>query len=447
MSWKTTTLKGVALAGVLGLLAACAGTPAATNSPNTPAPEQSQTDTAPPAVEAAKEITILSGWQIGDATGDFLTKAVEKFQAASGIKVNVETVKFDDVRTTFETAALANQLPDLVTSNFVPEVKPWLTQGLIADTTGFLKDWGITDILQDGVLDPSWTYEGMLGGFPYQVGSWPMWYNMELLKAAGVNEVPKTIDELKAAVTALKANGVQGVCFPGADWGGAGFLWLWAQLYTGPSISDVMANGGWADNPKAMQALKLVGELRDEGVFIENAAGYGYDDCANAYDQGKVGIAHFGSWGFTQLSDATTNATQIAGLPLPEGAGYTRPIAFQTGGNGLMISKPAADDPARLAAVEQFIKFIYTPEILQIWISDSSQLSPVKSDVTGPSTTANVLLQQSGTLFEVNEPAVLHDLYVKVGVDITAEVTWFIGTKGATAEEFASRLDKLWANA
>lgn len=444
MSWKTTTLKGVALAGVLGLLAACSGTTPTETSPNTPAPEQTETQTG---VEPAKELTLLSGWQIGDATGDFLTKAVEKFQAASGITVKVETVRYDDLRTTFETAALANQLPDLATLNFVPEVKPWLGQGLIADTTPLLDAWGINDILQDGVIDPSWTHEGQVGGFPYQVGSWPVWYNMDLLKAAGFNEVPKTIDELKALTTALKGNGVQGFCFAGGDWGGAGTFWLWSQLYTGPSISDVMANGGWAGNDKAMAALQLIGELRDAGVFIDNAAGYGYDDCANAYDQGKVAIAHFGSWGFTQLSDGTTNATQIAGLPLPEGSGYTKPIAFQTGGNGFLLSKPAADDPARLAAVEQFIKFIYTPEILQLWVSDASQLSPVKSDVTGPSTTSNVLLQQSGTLFEVNEPAVLHDLYVKPGVDITAEMTWFIGTQGATADEFAERLDKLWANA
>lgn len=102
----------------------------------------------------------------------------------------------------------------------MPEVKPWLSQGIIADTTSYLNDWGINDILQDGVIDPSWTYEGMIGGFPCQVGSWPMWYNMDLLKAAGVNEVPKTIDELKAAVTALKGTGVEGICFSGADSGG-----------------------------------------------------------------------------------------------------------------------------------------------------------------------------------------------------------------------------------
>jgi len=390
------------------------------------------------------QITILSGWQVGDATGDFLSAAVADFTEDTGIKVNVETVAFEDLRTTVETASVAGQMPDLITLNFTPEVKPWLDNGLIADVTPYLDEWGISDILLPGVVDPWWTYDGKVGGFPYQSGSWPVWYNTDLLAQAGIDSIPTTVDELVVAATALRDAGIEPFCFPGKDWGGGGQFWLWAQLFTGDRIADIMANGGFADDPDALKGIELLGELRDGEVFIQDAAGYAYDDCVNAYDEGKVAIAHFGSWGFTALGEEVTAATTVAGLPLPDGAAYDKPILFPIGGNGLMLSQNAADDEAKLSLVKQFIDFLYAPEQLQAWVGESNQISSVQAAVIGDVEWSNPLLQQNATITDNNDLATIHDLYVKAGVDITPEVTWFIGTPGATAEEFAARLDQLW---
>ncbi|MDR1806367.1 MAG: extracellular solute-binding protein [Propionibacteriaceae bacterium] len=391
-------------------------------------------------------MNFLSGWQVGDGTGNFLAAAVEAFaKVQPDITVNVETVKFDDLKVTVETESVANEMPDLITMNFTGENKPWLDDGLIADTTSYLTDWGITDKLLPGVTD-AWAYNGKLGGFPYQTGSWPMWYNMDLLKAAGVSEVPTTIDALKDAATKLKANGVAALCYPGKDWGGAGFFWLIDQLYTGAAdIQGIMQNGGFAASDAAQQGIDLLGDLRDSGVLIDNAAGYGYEDCANAYDQSKVAMAFFGSWSFTQISEPILKVTQLGGFPLPDGAAFDKPIAFATGGNGILMSQAAADDPAKVAAIKAFMDFLYSKDALQLWISDpGNQIAAVTSEASGPSTSTNVMLQQNATLWDVAEPATLQDLYVKSGVDITPEITWFIGTQGATAADLAPRLDALW---
>ncbi len=439
----------VALAGALslgaGLLAACSSGSAGDDTSSPADTSTSASDT--PAVEPADTLTLTSGYAAGDATGNFLDDAVAAFTAKTGIKVDVLPVAWDDLTDTVESNAAAGELTDLYTLNFADQAKQLVEDGALVDVSQYIKDWGIDQYLQDDAT-ASWTENGKIGGFPYGAFYWPIWWNMDVLSKAGITAVPTTTDELIADAAKIRAAGLQPIGIDGADWGGSGFFWMMLQAYVpADEIQDLMANGGFADSADAVKGFDMIGKLRDAGVFVDNAEGFKNSEVQTEFFAGNLAAAHLGSWAYTQATDAGMDVSkiQLGGFPVPSDGVYDKPLALRGGGNGWMMSSAAAEDPARTAAVEEFIKFLYQPEQLQSWVGTYNQFSAATADAIGDVTPDNPLNLYSATeLADTVDFAQLHDLYVKPGVDPTPEISWFLGTKGATGAELAARYDALY---
>lgn len=442
MSWKTTALRGVATVGVLALLAACSGG-------GEPADPDTTAGGGDGAIEPADTITLTSGYASnGGGQPQWLEETIASFEEETGITVEVEEVPWADIVHVIESAAVAGDTTDLYTQNFTSEFWPYFEEGVLADTKEYLDDWGISDLLEGDALNQWTTPDGVVGGIPYLSFYWPMWWNLDLLEQAGIDEPPATIDELIADSAKLRDAGIQPVSIDGNDWGGVGFTWLMSQLYTGHDVeADLMTNGGFADNADAVKGFDLIGQLRDAGVFIDNAAGYSNSESVTAFIEGKAAGGFFGSWAYDQVVDAGVDPTRIAltGFPLPEGSAYDKPIALRGGNNGYFMSQKAADDPAKVAAIELFVKHLFAPEVLQAWVGTYSQFSPATLEAIGGAKSDKVLNNYtSNELPEKVDFAALHDLYVKSGIFPIPEVAWFLGTPGATGMEMAEKYDALY---
>ncbi|MEQ1769888.1 MAG: extracellular solute-binding protein [Devosia sp.] len=386
------------------------------------------------------KITILSSWTTGNATGDQLNKNIADFTAKTGIAVEVQEVNNDDVDTTFEASSLAGEEADMVILNFTPSSVDWLPDGLTVDVGPYLNDWGFKDSIQPGAI-AYWTNANGVNGFPFIGFNWPIWYNTALLEKAGIKSVPATFDELLAASKALRAAGIQPFAIGGKDWTSQNFItWLGQQYLPPEKAAEVFSKGNWCD-PDVVKGLNLLGQMRDEGVFVDNVAGYDGDQMTNAYFTGAAAMMPSGSWAYTNAPAEIAATTELAGFPVPDGGQYDKPSAYNGHSAGFWITKRGAENAD---AIKQFMRFMYSPDVLKGWVSDASQILDATADaVAGAKSDAPLLIKGSTVTDSNTSFLVLPDSYLPANTDWGPTIaSEFLGTKGATGEDLCAKLQE-----
>ena len=215
-----------------------------------------------PSETEAQTLTILSSFTTGNATGDHLNKIVEGLHRADRHRRSTSRRPTPTTsRTAYEASKLADEERDLVILNLTPSTSDWLPQGQVVDVKKYLDEWGITDKLVPEALQ-FWTQgDDGVAGFPYTGFNWPIWYNTDLLKQAGVTAVPTTVDELIAAAAKLRAAKIQPMVLGGAEWPVQNFITWMVQQYVKPDeAQQIFTKGGYCASPGAVQGLDLLGQ-------------------------------------------------------------------------------------------------------------------------------------------------------------------------------------------
>lgn len=392
----------------------------------------------------ATTITVTSNFTAGEANGDYFAKVAADFEKESGIHVDIQEVPNDDIADTFEAASLAGEETDVVILNLTPDSSDWYPNGLTVGVDQYLDDWGLRDVFQPSALD-YWNQNGAINGFPLQGFNWPVWYNMDLFHQAGIDDVPATFDELVADSKKLRAAGIQPFDMGGASWPVQNFITWMGQQYLSPEdAQDIFANGGWCANPDAVKGLDLFAQMRDDGVFQDDAEGY--DDTAQntMYFSGQAAMAPLGSWNYasSDLSADLANATVLAGFPTVDGGTYDKPTAFQGHGTGFWITQNGA---AKEDAMKQFFQYLYSQPVLAGWVSEANQILSVTPEAIGDATADAPLVVKGNEFTSDVDFMVLPDGYLPSGLDMSPAGSEFLGHDGETGAQFCQVLDDLYA--
>ena len=389
---------------------------------------------------AQGKITILSSMTTGSATGDQMRKTVAAFEAASGIDVEVEEINNDDVDQVFEASALAGEEADVVILNLTPSSADWLPNGLVVEVSQYFDEWGFKDRLQPAAVD-YWTNDNGMNGFPFLAFNWPIWYNMALLEKAGVKSVPATFDELVAATKALRAAGIQPFVLGGKDWTAQNFItWLGQQYIPPEKAAEVFSGGKWCD-PDVVKGLDLLAAMRDEGVFIDNVAGFTADQMTSTYFAGGAAMMPSGSWAYTNTPPEIAAVTELAGFPVPAGGHYTLPTAYNGFNTGFFITRRGAEN---LDAIKQFFQYLYTPDVLKTWVSEGAQVLAVTGDaVAGASSDAPLVVKGSQVTDSNTAYLLLPDSYLPENTDWGPTIaSEFLGQTGTTGADLCQKLEQ-----
>jgi len=197
---------GAAVAG--SVLAACGGStptaPAATSAPAAEAPTA-----APAAAGGGQTVSLL--WSDTDNARQPL---LDDFTKATGIKVNSTRVQYNELLNKINTATQGGGDLDVVEIDTI-----WTAQFASA---GWIDDLTpqITDAIKKDVPDSALsavTYKGKLYGMPWFNSAKHLFYNAKLLKDAGFDKPPATLDEFVAQAKATTKPG---------QWGS---VWSWKQ--------------------------------------------------------------------------------------------------------------------------------------------------------------------------------------------------------------------------
>ena len=231
---------------------------------------------------ASGDVTIWYYWET-EGHQQALNHIIEEFNGQqSDITVEAKYVPFADFKKQLSVGASAGELPDIVILDN-PDHAAYAAMGIFADITGKFD----VSKYYDGPVN-SCTLDGKLYGVPFGSNDLVLFYNEDMLAAAGC-DVPTTWDELLDVAKKTTTNNVYGFahCALQNEEGTFNFLpWVWS---TGASSYEINSEGG-------IKALEFEKKLIESGAFPKEAINWTQGDTMNQFISGNLAMMINGTW-------------------------------------------------------------------------------------------------------------------------------------------------------
>ncbi|MDO4900792.1 sugar ABC transporter substrate-binding protein [Actinomyces sp.] len=282
---RRRVLQGAALAAAALPLTACAGNGGGTS---------------------GDEVTSLKvlDYYADEPDNQIFQKTLEAAAQQVGVTIEREAVSGTGLIQKVLQMSSSRTLPDLLMLDN-PDLQQIAATGALAPLSSF----GITgDGFIEGFIGAG-TYEGELYGMGPCANTLGLYYNRDLLEAAGV-AVPTTWDELKAAAKALTRDGAYGFAFCAkasyeGSWQFLPFFWS-----AGADETDIAT-------PQAASALQLLVDLVNEGSASQSVLNWGQGDLGEQFTSGKAAMIVNGPWMTNTFNDSGINWA-VAEIPAPK---------------------------------------------------------------------------------------------------------------------------------
>ncbi|WP_339762054.1 ABC transporter substrate-binding protein [uncultured Hoeflea sp.] len=245
--------------------------------------------------------------------------------------------------------SVAGELPD-VTMQGLNRQRVFVEKGIARSLEPFIAKEA--DFAKDGyhkaMLDLS-TFNGEVYGLPFSVSTPIGYYNMDILKAAGVDKIPSNWDEVISACKAIEASTDKEPMFWGWNITGNWFFqaMLWSQGEAMLKGEDMNFN-----TPAGLKVLTTIKALVDE-CGMEN---YSTTDGQAAFSSGEMGMFFWSTSAVGAVERDKGDKFDLKTAPFPGIDGHA-PIKLPAGGNAALLVS-TSDDPAVVDAAWTFLKFI-----------------------------------------------------------------------------------------
>jgi len=305
-----------------------------------------------------KTVTVWNYWenQIQQKT---LAQVCADFNASqAGIQVVTKYIPFADFKKQLSIGAAAAVLPDIAIIDN-PDHASYSAMGIFADITDKLSGWPDLKQYFEGPLN-SCRLNGRLYGIPFGSNTLALYYNEDMLKAAGVKP-PKNWDELKSVSLKLTKGNVHGFAISSVqnEEGTFGFLcFLWGSGNTSFQI----------DNPNGIKALTLMKDLVAGGAMPKEAMNWTQGDVMNQFISGNLAMMVNGPWQIPTMRQQAPNLKWNVAL-LPVG---NKP-ASDLGGENFAVVKGNNVD-----AAVTFLKFVASPAEMKTYINSFGYIASRK---------------------------------------------------------------------
>jgi multiple sugar transport system substrate-binding protein len=273
-------------------------------------------------------------------------------------------------RTGFDTSDLTNKSLLAAQQGNSPDV-------LIIDNPviSTLAEAGVLTTTEDNQLDtsaiePNLIAAGTLGGdvygIPIGANTLALYYNAEVLQAAGVDIATVTDwESLTAALAQVVAAGKKGITFSaiGTEEGTFQFLpWFWGA---GADLREL-------DSPDAVSALTLWTDWLTNGYAPNSVINNTQTTSWQEFATGEYAFAENGTW---QLANAEAAGFEYGIIPVPGTDGGT--AAAPTGGE--FVSIPVQQDTARYATSKKLVECLTNTENSNTTVTTLGYIAPTQA--------------------------------------------------------------------
>ncbi|WP_339856979.1 ABC transporter substrate-binding protein [uncultured Nisaea sp.] len=265
------------------------------------------------------------------------------------IEVNFRATyeNYEDGTNTILREAVSGNLPDvtmqglnrqavLVEKGIAKSLQPFIDKEANFETDGY----------HQAMLTLS-TFNNEVYGLPFAVSLPVGYYNMDLMKKAGIETLPKTWDEVVALCSTLRENGSKIPLFWGWNITGNWFMQslMWDQGE--PIIKDGKVNFDGEAGLTSLETMKKI----FRGCEMPNL---NYKEALTAFSAGDVAMLYWSTSAVGSVERSKGDfVLQTAEFPGING----KPQGLPAGGNAALLVS-TSEDPERLHAAWTFLKYI-----------------------------------------------------------------------------------------
>ncbi|MCG5217422.1 extracellular solute-binding protein [Streptosporangium soli] len=332
--------------------------------------------TAAPAQSAAADPSAIAGeitwWDTvrPDSEGPTFQALIKEFEAKyPKIKVKYVNVPSDQAQNQFQTAAQAGTgAPDVIRSE-VAWTSQFASLGYLQPLDGTRAIDAASDFLP-GPLS-STKYDGKSYAVPQVTDTLALIYNKRLLKEAGHEKAPTTVEELKqAALDVKKKTGANGLSL------NVDAYFLLPFMYgEGGDLLDVATKKITVNSPANVKAMASVADLVTSGAAAKPAIQDSYANAMTALKDGKTAMIYNGPWALSEIYQGKEfkDKENLGIAPVPAGSVKA---GAPTGGWNLAIYAGSK----HLNATYEFVRFMSTAEA-QAKVAKEISLLPTRASV------------------------------------------------------------------
>jgi multiple sugar transport system substrate-binding protein len=345
-------------------------------------------------VSAQDNVIEIEYWQyFFQARVDAMDMLIAQFEAENPDVhvIHNSDIAYENFRTEIATSAAGGVGPDVVSLYY-----GWIPAFVDAGYLVPLPEPFTADYINENfvpMVAQSAEFEGQLWAVPTAVRALGLFYNKDLLAAAGFDAPPTTLDEFKEmAVAATVYDGepsLDNIVTEGfaVEMDGQAHVWFREALvrqFGGVPYSDDNKQVMW-NSPEGCQAFTW---LTDFETNLMTGTSEGIGGTANANSAFVAGLEALHIDGSFRLPAARGNPDLnfgVAELPVGPNGEHHNYGSYWTHG----ITRRAAADPARLEAATRFLQFITSAEAGTLWVNQVGELPAQVSAVNDPALLAD----------------------------------------------------------
>jgi len=266
---------------------------------------------------------------------DDVTAMTQAFTESTGIQVNPTFVAYEELAPKILTSATSGGY-DVILGDCI-----WPAQfakaGLVLDVTDRVEALDVDDIYQ-GALDAT-RYEGRFYGMPWLNDVKYMFVNTELLKQAGIEEVPETWDALIEDAKAVKE---QGICeYPIVGCYAQAECLICDYTCIAGSFGEAFVdenNAPTLNSEENVAALDFMASTLKDGLCNPKSLEMIEDDVLSTFAAGNAVFAINWTYQYASMNDESQSSVAGQGVIVPIPGTDKAQSATVNGGMPLMIT-------------------------------------------------------------------------------------------------------------
>lgn len=342
-----------------------------TNTGNTSTNTNSTGDNTSAISEKEIEIEFV---QVKREAVESFDKVIQGFyETHSDSNIIIKQNPVPDAQEVLMTRASSGNLPDMMTHwPTDAQYVQFADKGLIMD----LKDKDYVENIIDTYVEGTMRNDGLYI-LPLSLNFMGVFYNEDKFNEAGF-EIPTTWDELIDVSQQIKDKGEIAFLLPNKD------AWTISQLWGNIEGKDIGAhqelyakmNAGetsFAEEPVYKSSLEKMVQLLDYAQ--PDSLAVGYDQAINDFANGGSYMFLQGSWALPAIKAANPDVN-VGMFPTPNDNGdMKQPVG---GDCGFCVNSEIADDPEKMAAIDEFLGYMFSKDGAQIFADSDNSLSCVE---------------------------------------------------------------------
>lgn len=317
-------------------------------------------------------LDMYHSWSTDTERGEALNKLIQEFNAENEGEIEVKVTinpDFPAYQEKVKTMISTDTTPDIFHYNFNPNDLSRQKSGKLMDFTEYLdEEW--KDRFGEGDLE-NLTIDGKVLSIPFEKAGAVLYYNKELFSKAGINEFPKTWDEMLEVCKKLKNNGITPFSLYTADdaWYTCNLFTYLAASYVG---TDTLNRGGDINTDEMKESAEKLRELWD--YTTGDAIGANYSVAMNNFASGKTAMVIDGPWLIGTLGEISDKIA-IAQVPTFGDGKVSENYVVTDAQTPWAAAK--TEDKEKEEAIVKFMKFITSEEsVKQLTLEGAVFLSP-----------------------------------------------------------------------